>query len=81
MLKDLTDELERMGLKLEISGAAKDLIIEKGYYPKYGARPLRREIQNRIENEVSRILLSEDISNKSKITVDAQNGEMKIEII
>ena len=81
MLKDLADELERMGLKLEISDAAKDLIIEKGYYPKYGARPLRREIQNRIENEVSRILLSEDISNKSNIIVDAQNGEMKIEII
>lgn len=81
MLKDLADELERMGLKLEISDAAKDLIIEKGYYPKYGARPLRREIQNRIENEVSRILLSEDVSNKSNIIVDAQNGEMKIEII
>ncbi len=81
MLKDLADELERMGLKLEISDAAKDLIIEKGYYPKYGARPLRREIQNRIENEVSRILLSEDISNKSNIIVDAQNGEIKIEII
>lgn len=81
MLKDLADELERMGLKLEISDDAKDLIIEKGYYPKYGARPLRREIQNRIENEVSRILLSEDISNKSNIIVDAQNGEMKIEII
>ena len=78
MLKDLHLEIEKMGLTLEIKDNAKDLIIEKGYYPKYGARPLRREIQNRIEDKIAEILLKEETEGKKKLIVDVKNDEIDV---
>ena len=78
MLKDLHLEIEKMGLKLEIKDTAKDFIIEKGYYPKYGARPLRREIQNRIEDKIAEILLKEETDGKQKLVVDVKKDEIEV---
>ncbi len=54
MLKDLSRRAkEQMSLTLRFSASAKDLLIEKGYDPKYGARPLKRVIQNLVEDELA----------------------------
>ncbi|WP_165245787.1 ATP-dependent Clp protease ATP-binding subunit [Paludisphaera soli] len=58
------------GLELALTDAAKDLIIAKGYNPDYGARPLRRAIENMIENPMSEEILRGTFSGKNLITVD-----------
>ena len=60
------------------SDAAKELIIERGYDPLYGARPLRRVLQSSVETLVARTILRGDISAGSTITVDARDGELVV---
>ncbi len=61
--------LSGRGLKLEIDQSAKDFLIEKGYNPDYGARPLRRAIGTYIEDPLSEMLLSGDFSEKSTLRI------------
>jgi ATP-dependent Clp protease ATP-binding subunit ClpC len=63
------------GLELALTDAAKDVIIQKGYNPDYGARPLRRAIENLIENPMSEEILRGTFSGKNLITVDVVEGE------
>ena len=65
-------------LDLELTDAAKELIIERGYDPLYGARPLRRVLQSSVETLVARTILRGDISAGSTITVDARDGELVV---
>jgi len=60
------------GLELALTDAAKDLIILKGYNPDYGARPLRRAIENMIENPMSEEILRGTFAGKDLITVDVE---------
>jgi ATP-dependent Clp protease ATP-binding subunit ClpC len=60
------------GLELSLTDAAKDLIIAKGYNPDYGARPLRRAIENMIENPMSEEILRGSFAGKDLITVDVE---------
>ncbi len=78
MLKDMICELNSMGIGFEITAKAKETLVEKGYTPRYGARPIRREIQTSIEDPVSQLLLSEKLVCGSTVTVDCQNGEIVI---
>ncbi len=61
--------LSGRGLKLELDQSAKDFLIEKGYNPDYGARPLRRAIGTYIEDPLSEMLLSGDFSDKGNLRV------------
>lgn len=76
MLESLKKRLEEKGLALEVTTSAKELVIERGYDPVYGARPLRRYLQSRLETLVARKILSGDIGIDSTITVDVENGEL-----
>jgi ATP-dependent Clp protease ATP-binding subunit ClpC len=67
--------LSQQGINLELDQAAKDFLIEKGYNPEYGARPLRRAIGQYIEDPLSESLLSGETANKSKIIVTRRNGD------
>ena len=59
MVKELSKRAKaQMNLTLKVSSSAKQLLIEKGYDPKFGARPLRRAVQNLIEDELAERLLS-----------------------
>ena len=69
MLKDMISELKGMGIGFEITDDAKDALVEKGYTPRYGARPIRREIQTLIEDPVSSLLLSGDVKSGDCIKV------------
>ena len=76
MIASLRDRLAERSLHLELTEAAKSLIIERGYDPLYGARPLRRTLQSSVETLLARTILSGDLSEGATITVDAENGEL-----
>jgi ATP-dependent Clp protease ATP-binding subunit ClpC len=67
--------IAEQGLKTELTQAAKDFLIEKGYNPDFGARPLRRAIGNYIEDPLSEQLLSGALHGKNHILVDYAEGE------
>jgi len=70
-LRHLRDRLASRGLKLSVSEAAKKLLAEEGYDPQYGARPLKRVIQQRIENPLASKILVGEFSEGGTIHVDA----------
>ena len=76
MIEGLRSRLAEQTLGLELTDAAKALIIERGYDPLYGARPLRRMLQSSVETLLARTILRGDIQAGSTITVDAENGEL-----
>ena len=66
-----------MGVKLEITSSAMDLIVEKGYDDNYGARPLKRVIQRQLEDKLSEEILRGALVENSTVTIDAEAGEFK----
>jgi ATP-dependent Clp protease ATP-binding subunit ClpB len=75
-LKRLEERLAKLDLKLEVSDAALDLLCEEGFDPVYGARPLKRAIQQSIENPLSKALLTGKFLPESTIKVDAKGSEI-----
>ena len=76
MVEGLRKRLADLSLKLCITDRAKELIIERGYDPLYGARPLRRYLQSSVETLLARAILSGDIAAGSTLTVDVENDEL-----
>ena len=76
LVKSLRARLREQELDLTLTDAAKSLIIQRGYDPLYGARPLRRVLQSSVETLIARTILRGDLSAGSTITVDAENGEL-----
>ena len=76
MVESLRKRLADRALKLDITDAAKQLIISRGYDPLYGARPLRRYLQSSVETLIARTILSGELSAGTTITVDAVDGEL-----
>ena len=76
MVEGLKKRLADRSLKLCITDKAKELIIERGYNPLYGARPLRRYLQSSVETLLARAILSGDIAAGSTLTVDVENDEL-----
>ena len=62
-----------------VTDAAKDYLAEKGYDPKYGARPLRKTIQRLIEDPLSDMLLSGKLQGKFAVSADLRDGVIKFE--
>ena len=80
-LNDLSENLAKIGLKIKISIAAKRLLAKNGYDPKYGARPLRREIQVSIEDYLSEVFLKRTLIEGTTIKVDADRSGYKFSFI
>ena len=76
MLDSLKKRLQERQLGLEISGEALDYIIDCGYDPLYGARPLRRFIQNNVETLIAKEILSGDLGTGSVLHVDLKDGRL-----
>jgi len=72
----LEQRLAKMDMALQMSDAALQKIAEAGFDPVYGARPLKRAIQQEIENPLSKALLQGKFGPKDVIVVDARNGEL-----
>ena len=65
---------------IELTESAKELLIKKGYDPSMGARPMRRCLQNLIEDPISEKIISGGIKPNSKIVVSSENDEIKFKI-
>ena len=76
MVASLRKRLEDRSLSLAITDAAKSLIIDRGFDPLYGARPLRRYLQSSVETLIARRILSGDVAAGSTLTVDVENGDL-----
>lgn len=74
----LQKQLAESKYDLEVTASAKDLLTEQGYDPVYGARPLKRVIQQRLQNTLANEILSGRFAEGSKIIVNARNGEFVI---
>ena len=77
-LQGLYQRIAQMGYQLNISDAAKELVANKGYDVQFGARPLKRAIQNHIEDLVCEKILSGDVHEGDTIAIDKQEGEEKL---
>ena len=75
LLRGLEKRLEDMQISLTVTEGAKQLILDSAYDPIYGARPLKRFIQSRIETMIGRRIIEGSIEG-GVITVDAENGEL-----
>jgi ATP-dependent Clp protease ATP-binding subunit ClpC len=74
LLKDLYKRLEAQSIEFEITTEAREFILEKGYNPDHGARPLKRAIQRYLEDPLSEKLLSGEISRGDQLTITAGPG-------
>lgn len=72
--------LEQMKISIELDMDAKDYIVSKGYDSKYGARPLRRTIQNEIENVLAEKILEGEVKNGSKVLVSCKDGKLSFSL-
>ena len=76
LIKDLENRLEDKHIKLEISEEAKNYLIENGYDEIYGARPLKRFVQRKLETLIARKILEQEIMPNTIVNVDLKDGEL-----
>jgi ATP-dependent Clp protease ATP-binding subunit ClpC len=74
MLESTRRKLRGQNITLEVSEAARDALAQRGFDPKYGARPLRRLIQRELETELSRLLLRGELREGARLHVDFVEG-------
>ena len=81
MLEDLSTRLDTKGVSIDVSQEVKEKILDKGFKPKYGARPLRRAIQSMLEDKLADFMLSKKFSEEnSKINVNLKGEELLCEM-
>ncbi|WP_251545443.1 ATP-dependent Clp protease ATP-binding subunit [Pumilibacter intestinalis] len=78
MLAKVQKSLSERGITLKLTDAATDFIVNRGYDPEYGARPLRRVIEQYVEDNIAEALLDGSVRDNSVITVDIVDGQVKI---
>ena len=79
-LEGLKARLEERHIGLEITHAASKRLIEVGYDPAFGARPLKRAIQKELETPLARKIVAGEIRDGQKVRVDAKDGELRFEV-
>ncbi|MDP2952009.1 MAG: AAA family ATPase, partial [Chloroflexota bacterium] len=78
MLANVQKQLKEKDIKLVVTAAAKELLGEKGYDPTFGARPLRRVIQNMVEDPLSEGLLEGRFRSGEEVVIDVEGGEIHL---
>ena len=81
MVRDLQRRLEEKQLTVELTEAAKDLIVEQGFDPVYGARPLKRYLQSHVETLIAKLIIRDDPMPRTHIVVDAENGDLTLRTV
>ena len=79
-VEGLRARLSDRGIALELTDAAAEMLIEKGYDPAYGARPLKRTIQRELENPLALKVLSGEIRDGDSVSVDAADDAITIAV-
>jgi ATP-dependent Clp protease ATP-binding subunit ClpC len=80
MMSRVQQQLELQGITIEMKKSAKELLLEKGYDSAMGARPMRRCIQNLIEDPISEKLISGEVRPGQKIEVSVKENKMHFDI-
>lgn len=80
LTQSIVKRMDELGISLKITSSAMDVIAKEGFDPEYGARPLRRAIQSKIEDKLSEELLSGNIVSGDKLTIGASKGEITLKI-
>ena len=78
MVKELSDRLADQELSLELADAAKQMVVDNGYDPVYGARPLKRYLQNYVETLTAKKILSGDVHAGDTIVLDVKDGAFTV---
>ena len=78
LIKDLEKRLEDKHIKLELTQSAKDYLINNGYDEVYGARPLKRFVQKKLETLIAKKILTQEVLPNSKVVIDCNNDELYI---
>jgi ATP-dependent Clp protease ATP-binding subunit ClpC len=80
LLDRLVRRLRAQGIEVSFTDEAVELLAHEGFDPEFGARPLRRTIQRLVENELSRMVLSDAIGPGDRVTVNAAEGELHFDV-
>ena len=79
MVADINRRLADKQLTVELTPAAKELVIDSAYDPVYGARPLRRFLQHTVETLISRKIIGDQVEQGQTLTVDVRDGQLTVE--
>ena len=79
-IKSLANRLKEKDIDIEITDAAKEVMVKEGYDPVYGARPLKRYIGNTLETMIARRLIAGEIYNGCTIVVDGEDDNISIKV-
>ena len=79
-IKSLANRLKEKDIDIEITDAAKEIMVREGYDPVYGARPLKRYIGNTLETMIARRLIAGEIYNGCTIVVDGEDDNISIKV-
>jgi ATP-dependent Clp protease ATP-binding subunit ClpC len=71
MIKQLQDRMKEKEIELDVRNVVKDILVEQGFDPIYGARPLRRAVMRLLEDNLAQEFLSKSLYPKTKIIIDA----------
>lgn len=77
-IADLRRRLEDKQLGVELTAAAKDYIVDQGYDPVYGARPLKRYIQSRVETLIAKLIIQAELKPRTVLTVDYDGKQLTV---
>ncbi|MEE1101984.1 MAG: ATP-dependent chaperone ClpB [Agathobacter sp.] len=76
LMADLNSRLSDRKLSVELTGAARDFIVENGYDPVYGARPLKRFLQKHVETLSAKLILADEVETGDTILIDLSDGKL-----
>ena len=80
LVADVNRRLEEKELTIELTEAAKDCIVEGGYDPMYGARPLKRYLQKNVETLAAKLILAGDVGRGDRIEIDVVDGKLEAKV-
>ena len=78
-IKHVQKLLERNGVQLEVTSEAVDLFAHEGYDPQFGARPVKRVLQRRLLNELSKQIIAGSVDTEKQVVIDARDGDIIFE--
>ena len=80
LLRSLSERMADRRLSLVVTDKAKSFIVDHGYDPVYGARPLKRYLQSKVETMLAKKILETDLKPDSVLTVDEENGDLTVKV-
>ncbi len=80
IVKELQGRLADRHITVELTDAAKEFVVEAGFDPMYGARPLKRYVQRQVETKLARELIAGTIIDNSHVVVDVENNELVVHV-